>query len=172
MKRLAAALVAATALPALGAARIEAIAVKPAPASVASRVTISLSMNRPTPLDLAPCDIAIDPGDGEKGLQVTFGPGDGHMKEVRYTYRKVGTYKVMARGAGKHACEGERAVEVKVGFSGAASASPEKARCPQGWSVASQDGPRYTCRADAPSRPIRCEGGTKYFSESGLIGCR
>jgi hypothetical protein len=160
---------AALAVPALGAARIDAISVTPNPVSAGSFVSISLSMNRPTPLDLAPCDLELHPGDGEPPVKVTFGPADGKNKSASYAYKKAGTYKMVAKGAGKHACTGERATEIRVG---GASGAKVAGSCPEGWTVDSHEGAKFTCRPNPPSRPLKCEGGTRYFSENGMIGCK
>ena len=160
----------ALAAPAYGAARIDAIAVSPNPVSAGSFVSINLTMNRPTPLDLAPCDLEINPGDGEAPVKVTFNPTDGRNKSASYTYRKAGSFKMVAKGSGKNACAGERTTEIKVGSAGSAPAA--KVACPEGWAIASQDGAKYTCRANPPAKALLCEGGTRYFTENGAIGCR
>ena len=132
------------AMPAVGAARIDAITVSPSPASVGSFVSINLTMNRPSPLDLAPCDLAIDAGDGEPPLKITFQPTDGRNKAASYTYRKAGIFKMTAKGTGKDACAGERATEIRVGAGGAGQAA--KPSCPEGWSMLSQDSTKFTCQ--------------------------
>ena len=45
---------------------------------------------------------------------------------------------------------------------------------PAGWWLVpeSVQGARYSCRPNLPSRPLICSGGTSYFSENGVIGCR
>lgn len=131
--------------------------------------TLVLSMKRETPLDLAPCDLVIDTGDGEQPLRVTFGPSDSQTKRVSYTFKRAGTFKVSAKGTGRSACDGERVAEVLV--TSGPSAAP-RAACPAGWTAATRQGSRFTCRADPPAAPIRCDPGTKYFAEKGTIGCR
>jgi hypothetical protein len=45
------------------------------------------------------------------------------------------------------------------------------AACPDGWSMASSEGSRYTCRL-IPPRALACPEGTKYYSKGIEIGCR
>ena len=174
---LAGVLLAAAALPAHASARIEGIAVTRSSTAAGTPATIVLTMRRATPLDLAPCDMLIDTGDGEKPLAVTFGPTDSQSKPVSYTFKKSGSFKVNVKGTGKSACEGERSTDVLVTggtpAAAAAAAAPSGAGgCPAGWSVVSQDGAKFTCRANPPTSPLRCESGTRYFAEGGEIGCR
>lgn len=166
---LAAIVLGAVAAPAAHAsARIQAISVR-GPAVAGAPATLVLSMQRDTPLDLAPCDLLLDAGDGEKPMQVTFGPSDSQAKRVRYTFKKAGTFKVSVKGSGRSACEGERVAEVLV--TSVPSPAP-RAACPAGWTMATQQGSRFTCRANPPATPIKCDPGTKYFAEKGQIGCR
>lgn len=173
---LSAVLLASAALPANASARIEGVSVTRSSMSAGTPATLVLSMKRATPLDLAPCDLLIDTGDGEKPLHVTFGPTDSQTKTVSYTFKKAGSFRVNVKGTGRSACEGERATEVLVtGSPGAAAPVAQAAArvgCPAGWSVVMQEGSKLTCRANPPPVPIKCEAGTKYFAENGQIGCR
>jgi hypothetical protein len=132
---------------------------------------VTVTIERPTPIDML-CDTTVDLGDGTSKA-VNFGAGDKHQKTLQHKYAKAGTYKIVAKASGR--CEGTR--EASLAVSGAApqkSAAAVKPRCPRGWAVVadSQKGAAYSCQANAPASPIKCEGGTKYFAEKGLIGCR
>lgn len=167
------AVIACAAAPAYGSARIEAVSVARSPANVGAPATLVLSMRRATPLDLAPCDLLIDTGDGEKPLQITFGPADAQTKKVGYTFKKAGSFKVNVKGIGKSACEGSQGTEVLVSTgSPPAQAAAASASCPAGWSMATREGNKFTCRANPPPAPIKCGPGTRYFAENGQIGCR
>jgi len=77
-------------------------------------------------------------------------------------------------------CTGTRSASVIVGSQpetvapAAAPAMPRQAGCPAGWYVVpeSVQGSRYSCRPNLPPQALRCEGGTSYFAEGGVIGCR
>ena len=47
-------------------------------------------------------------------------------------------------------------------------------RNPAGWYLVPESvkGARYSCRPHLPAQALRCEGGTSYFAEGGVIGCR
>ncbi len=135
---------------------------------------ITVTIERPTPIDLI-CDTSVDLGDGTK-KPLNFGAGDKHQKTLQYKYAKSGSYKVTVKGTGR--CEGSK--EAAVSVNGSAPQKKEKAataaktHCPRGWSAVAdsvKDG-RYVCHANPPSKPIKCEGGATYFSENGVIGCR
>jgi hypothetical protein len=136
-----------------------------------SQVTVTIE--RPTPLDMM-CDASVDHGDG--GFQpLKFDMADKRTKTLQHKYAKPGTYKVVVKATGK--CEGMREVSlvIKGGAVEKVADKPSgKSRCPKGWTVvpASFQGNKYVCRAEPPAQPIKCEGGTKYFSENGAIGCR
>jgi hypothetical protein len=169
-------------------ARIDALSVAPGAPMAGSAVSFNIVMNRVTPLDLAPCDLAIDPGDGSAPMTLRFGATDSKNRSALYTYPRPGTYKARVRGTGSSSCDGEKEIEVKVGGTGPAATAPAVAPpalvpvaapaaaalggCPDGWSVATQDGLKFSCRANPPARPISCGDGTKYFVENGQIGCR
>jgi hypothetical protein len=55
-----------------------------------------------------------------------------------------------------------------------APAAPAGPGCPAGWWLVpeSVQGASYSCRPNLPARPLTCAGGTRYFSEGGVIGCR
>lgn len=158
-------------------ARIEGVSVTRSSTAAGTPGTIVLTMKRATPLDLAPCDMLIDAGDGEKPLQVTFGPTDSQSKPVAYTFKKPGNFKLTVRGTGRSACEGERSTDVLVTGGAPAAAAPAAvpaaaAGCPAGWSVSTQEGAKFTCRPNPPATPIACGTGTTYFADAGQIGCR
>lgn len=175
---IAAALAAGTAL---GAPRIESVSVSPNPARIdagkTADVVISVTIERPTPLDVS-CEATIDPGDGGRAATMSWDLGDRRTKTTRHEYAKPGTYRLKVSGSGKDACVGAREVVVTVGTSAAPSAKAAKSAagpsCPPGWALAegSVKGARFTCRPQAPAQPLQCAQGTKYFSARGEIGCR
>ena len=113
--------------------RIESLAVR-ADNTKATEVVISVSIERPTPLDLN-CDAVIDPGDGGK-FMMTWGIGDRRTKTARYDYKKAGTYRLRVSGTGKDACVGAKEATVSVGAGQARpAASSATPRCPSGWTL-------------------------------------
>ncbi|TAK83419.1 MAG: hypothetical protein EPO20_17360 [Betaproteobacteria bacterium] len=169
------------AAPAVAAPRIESVSVKPNPAPIeagkTADVVISVTIERPTPLDIS-CEATIDPGDGGRTLTLSWDLGDRRTKTTRHEYAKPGTYRLKVSGTGKGACVGAREVTVTVGTHAAAAAKPAKSAagpsCPPGWALAegSVRGARFTCRPQPPAQPLQCAQGTKYFSTHGEIGCR
>lgn len=182
MKRAPALVLAALAVPAAAAGpRIEMLAVKPNPAAFAGatppQVDITITIERPTPLDLT-CEARVDPGDGSGTYHVSFGIGDRRTKTVRHVYRRTGSFKITAAGIGKHGCEGARELVLIVRAAGSAAgpAGTQVAdpKCPSGWLLVPESvkGARYTCRPKPPAQALKCQAGTTYFAEEGLIGCR
>lgn len=175
-KRIASAVLLLLAEAAIAAPRLESVQVKPNPAPLeagkAAEVVISVTIERPTPLDIN-CDAQIDPGDGGKFL-MSWNLADRRTKTARYQYNKAGTYRLKVAGTGKDACNGLREVTVVVGSPSQAKATPPASKCPAGWTLVEQSaqGARYTCRAKAPAQPLQCTDGTNYFSERGEFGCR
>jgi len=139
------------AFPALAAPRLESVSVKPNPVpwkgEQTPEVVISVTIERPTPLDLV-CEASVDPGDGSKAKHINWEIGDRRTRTTRHDYKKPGTYKVVVTGTGKDACAGKREVSVTVG--GAAPAAkaeaPGAAQCPKGWTLAKgATAERFTC---------------------------
>jgi len=162
------------ATPAYAVPNIEHLAVKPS--GTPGEVEIAISIYRPTPLDLT-CDAILQTGDGSKPQRLEYGLGDRRTKIIKYTYKNAGSYRVKVSGTGEHACAGTREARVSVAAAQTAKASEKtvaRPKCPRGWTlvVGSLKGERYTCRADPPTQTLKCGGGTKYFSETGTIGCR
>lgn len=161
--------------PALAAPRIDRVSVSPNPAPFeagkGSDVVISVTIDRPTPLDIS-CEAIIDPGDGGRTLSMSWDLGDRRTKTTRYEYSKPGSYRLKVSGTGKDACTGARELTVRVGAPAAAAA--KGAGCPAGWTLVegSVKGARYSCRPQPPAQPLRCAQGTRYFAERGEIGCR
>jgi len=170
----------------LATARREALAVKPNPAvfaeGVPPRVEIAVTVNRST-TDRQACDVKVEAGDGTKESQLSFG-ADERTKTVHHVYKNPGSYQVKAvAGFG---CSGTRTVIVTVratpepapaapsASAPAEPAAPSGPGCPAGWWLVpeSAQGARYNCRPNLPARPLVCTGGTSYFSENGVIGCR
>ena len=136
------------------------------------------------------CVAIISAGDGERPRSLQFGPGRPDTQQLRLTFRKVGRYVIdIGPRDGQTDCTKAQAV-VSVHPEGsdkpAAAAKPatasapalersarEKlaAACPDGWSMASNDGARFTCRL-IPPRPLACPAGTSYFSQGTQIGCK
>jgi hypothetical protein len=154
---------------ALTAPRIDSVSVQVL-AGKANDVVISVSIERPTLLDLN-CDAVIDPGDGSR-IPISWNIGDSRTKTARYEYKRPGHYRVKVAGAGKEACVGAKEASVNVGTKVQAQSSPP--RCPSGWTLVEESvqGASYTCRPRAPLQPFRCAEGTTYFAERGEIGCR
>ena len=156
---------------AVAAPRIESLAVR-ADSTKATEVVISVSIERPTPLDLN-CDAVIDPGDGGK-FMMSWGIGDRRTKTARYDYKKPGAYRLRVSGTGKDACVGLKEVTVNVGGAVQPRSDVRTPRCPNGWALVDESvkGARYTCRPRPPPQALRCAEGTTYFVEAGEIGCR
>jgi len=151
------------ALPAWAAPRVANVSVKPM--EKGNEVLISVTIERPTPLDLT-CAVSIDPGDGGRGPTIAWDVAERRTKTTRYEYKKAGTYKMKVAGSGNDPCSGSRDVLVTVG-----GVKPvTKAQCPEGWELASSKGPAYTCRVRTPA--LSCADGTKYFTGKGEIGCK
>ena len=127
---------------AVAAPRIESLAVR-ADSTKATEVVISVSIERPTPLDLN-CDAVIDPGDGGK-FMMSWGIGDRRTKTARYDYKKPGAYRLRVSGTGKDACVGSKEVTVNVGGAVQPRSDVRTPRCPNG------KGPCLPC---ATSRPL------------------
>jgi len=155
----------------VAAPRIEALAVR-ADSTKATEVVISVSIERPTPLDLN-CDALVDPGDGGK-FMMSWTMGDRRTKTARYDYKKAGTYRLRVSGTGKDACVGLKEVTVNVGGAAQPRSDVRTPRCPSGWALVEESvkGARYTCRARPPAQTLRCAEGATYFAELGEIGCR
>lgn len=125
--------------------RLEAVSVKPNPVPLQgdkpSEVVISVTIERPTPLDIT-CEATVDPGDGGRAKVINWELGDRRTKTTRHEYTKAGTYKLVVTGTGKDACTGKREVSVTVGGSAAAKAraapsgDAAAAACPKGWTMA------------------------------------
>src|SRR5205823_2490645 len=109
-------------LAALAEPRIQAVSAKPNPAGgPPAEVTLTVSIERPTPLDIAKCEVAVDPGDGAAPLRFVFDIGDRHVKNNKHTYKKAGTFTVKATGAGQRPCRGTREATMAVGAKPAAA---------------------------------------------------
>jgi len=195
----AAAAVAAAMPAAFAATRLDELAVRPNPAvfvdGAPPPVEIVVTVSRGQ-FDKQPCDVIVDTGDGAAVTKLAFGLGDERTQRLRYTYRKPGSYQLKAlAGSG---CTGTRTVAVTVLATPATAPSPAASGnipaepsasvntpaasvnapagpgCPAGWWLVpeSVQGASYSCRPNLPARPLTCAGGTRYFSEGGVIGCR
>ena len=153
-------------VPALAAPRIANVSVKPM--EKGTEVLISVTIERPTPLDLT-CAVSIDPGDGNRGPTLAWDVAERRTKTTRYEYRKAGTYKMKVTGGGNDPCNGSRDVQVTVGGVKPTVAA-SKPGCPDGWELASSKGAAFTCRVKNPT--LSCAGGTKYFAGKGEVGCK
>jgi hypothetical protein len=174
-----------------------AVFVDGAPPQVEITVTVARGQ-----FDRQPCDVIIETGDGAAASKLGFGLGEERTKSLRYTYRKPGSYQLKAlagsgctgtRSVGMRVLAApEAAASLPAGESARANAPAEPAAsvnapaasvngpapagpgCPAGWWLVpeSVQGPSYNCRPNLPARPLTCAGGTRYFSEGGVIGCR
>jgi hypothetical protein len=97
--------------------------------------------------------VKIEPGDGGSALQLVFGI-DERTKTVQ--------------------AAPDAAPAASSAAAPADPAAPAGSGCPAGWWLVpeSVQGAQYSCRPNLPSRPLPCGGGTRYFSENGVIGCR
>ncbi|HYG55767.1 MAG TPA: PKD domain-containing protein [Burkholderiales bacterium] len=155
-------------LPAAAAPRISNVSAKEASGT---EVVITVTIERPTPLDLV-CSATIDPGDGGRGPTVSWDVGDRRTKTTRYDFKKPGTYTLKVSGTGNDPCGGSAQATVTVGAKGAkpAAAKAAKPACPDGWEMASTQGASFTCRVKNPT--LACPEGTKYFAGKGEVGCK
>jgi hypothetical protein len=125
-----------------------------------------------------PCLALISAGDGERPRSLQFGPGRPDTQQLRLTFRKAGRYVIdIGPRDGQTDCTKAQAV-VSVhpeGSDAQPAAKPAAAKvaaaCPDGWSMATNDGARFTCRL-VPPRPLTCPAGTTYFSQGAQIGCK
>jgi hypothetical protein len=184
----------AAAVPAvLAATRLDEVVARPNPAaftgSTPPQVEIAVTVSRGQ-FDRQACDVLVETGDGSNATSLIFAVSDERTKSLRHIYAKPGTYQLKVVAG--HGCSGSRTVNVAVqatpdaapGASGAAAAASSTAAaaeppaqaggCPAGWWLVpeSVQGAQYSCRPNLPSRPLPCAGGTRYFSENGVIGCR
>jgi len=114
----------------------------------------------------------VDLGDGASQT-FKYGVGDKRIKTLQHKYAKAGTYKVSVKGSGK--CGGAKETSVTIQAAAAkAAGKAAKPSCPKGWTVAADSvhDNRYTCNVNPPTKPIKCLGGTQYFYDKGVIGCR
>ena len=84
--------VASAAAPRLDSVSVQALAGK------SGDVVISVSIERPTLMDLT-CSATIDTGDGSQ-IAIAWNLGDSRTKTARYEYKRPGTYRVRVSGAG------------------------------------------------------------------------
>ena len=139
--------------------------------------------------------------DGERPRSLKFGSGNPDTQTLRITLRNTGRYIIdIGPRPGSTDCTKTQAV-VSVHEDKPAAAKPAAAKptiavapgpaitqplaapkgpsakdrmaaaCPDGWSMATNDGTRFTCRL-IPPRALTCPEGTKYFSKGVEIGCR
>ena len=138
MKRLAILLSLFWAGTALADPRIQSVSAK---AGAGNEATITVSIDRPTPLDIAKCEVDVDLGDGGKPMQFVFNIGDKHVKSNKHTYRKSGTYELKASGT----CKGSAATKVTVGGK-SAQADAAKPSCPSGWTLGVVKEKSFLCK--------------------------
>jgi hypothetical protein len=108
---------------ALAAPKIENVVVKPSQVQASSakpaEVEVSVSIAR-TRFDTGSCDARVDFGDGE-GRNLDFGVAS--TRTVKHAYKKGGSYKIVARGAGGKPCDGTQQAALTV----AQAPEPKKA---------------------------------------------
>ena len=107
MKVFLAAVLALLAAPAFASPRIAGLTAKQ---SAPQEVQVTVTIERPTPIDML-CDTSVNLGDGTTKA-VNFGMGDKHQKTLQHKYAKSGTYKLSVKGAGR--CKGSREASVTV----------------------------------------------------------
>jgi len=99
---------------ALAAPKIEKITVNPSQPKFAGgkapEVELAISISR-TRFDSGNCDARVDFGDGE-GRTVDFGVAA--KRNVKHTYKKSGSFTVVAKGVGKTPCDGMQQMPVVV----------------------------------------------------------
>ena len=157
------------------ATRLESVSVRPDRAERQVEIEVTIDRGR---FDKQPCEIMVKQGDDSSPTRLSIGVGDAPTRSVRHAYKKDGSYTV--RAAAASGCTGTRTASVLVGSQpqtiapAVAPATPRQAGCPAGWYVVpeSVQGSRYSCRPNLPAQALRCEGGTSYFAEGGVIGCR
>ena len=123
--------------------RIQSVSAKPA---AGNEVTVTVAIDRPTPLDIMKCGVAVDLGDGSKPMQFVFDIGDKHVKSSKHVYRKTGSYRLKASGTGERACKGSAETTVALGGKLAATAEAAKPECPSGWKLGAVKEKSFTCR--------------------------
>jgi hypothetical protein len=118
--------------------RIASVSAKP---GAGNEVTVTLSIDRPTPLDIAKCEVSVDLGDGSKPMHFVFNIGDKHVKSNKHTYKKAGTYELKASGT----CKGSAETKVSVGGK-AAQSDAAKPSCPSGWTLGVVKEKSFLCK--------------------------
>jgi hypothetical protein len=117
---------------ALAAPRIDSLVVKPNPAAFSGakgpEVEVTVSVKRGQ-FDSGGCEAAVDLGDGSRPRTVEFGVAT--AKTIRYVFKKDGSYKVTAKGAGRIACEGMREATLTVKGAPAKKPEPKKKPAPK-----------------------------------------
>jgi hypothetical protein len=138
---------------ALAAPRIDSLVVRPNPAAFsggkAPEIEVTVSVKRGQ-FDSGGCEVAVDLGDGSRPRTVEFGVAT--AKTIRYVFKKDGSYKVTAKGAGRTACEGmrEATLTVKGAPAPAKKAEPKKAEPKKKPAVKKKPDPKKK-GAEAPS---------------------
>jgi len=99
---------------ALAAPKVESVAVDPRQPKFTGdkppEVEVSVNVSR-TKFDKGGCDARVDFGDGE-GRTLDFDVAS--KRNVKHTYKKGGSYTVVAKGAGKRPCDGMAQMPVVV----------------------------------------------------------
>jgi hypothetical protein len=157
------------------ATRLDNLVVKPEPAERQVQIEVTVDRGR---FDKQACEVLVTPGDDSPPTRLTIAIGDAVTRSVPHTYKKDGSYTV--RAAASSGCTGTRTASVLVGSQPLETIPPSspssrpQAGCPAGWYVVpeSVQGVRYSCRPNLPAQALKCEGGTSYFAEGGVIGCR
>jgi len=118
--------------------RIASVSAKP---GTGNEITVTVTIDRPTPLDIAKCEVSVDLGDASKPMQFVFNIGDKHVKSNKHTYKKSGTYELKASGT----CKGSAATKVAIGGKSAA-ADVGKPSCPSGWTLGVVKEKSFLCK--------------------------
>ena len=133
-----------------------------------AEVTVSVHAKWGTPEN---CSAAVQAEEHAASPSLQFGPGLPQTQEIHLKFTRPGNYSVRvgsnARDGGSCGSVAQTVVRV-VGDGPQKAAAP---KCPDGWSMGSSSGARYTCRL-IPPPPLACPAGTTYFSQGTQIGCK
>ena len=124
--------------------RIQGVSAKP---GAGNEATVTVSIDRPTPLDIMKCEVAVDLGDGSKPMHFVFNIGDKHVKSNKHIYKKAGSYELKATGTGERGCTGSAATTIAVGGKApAGKVDAAKPSCPSGWTLGVVKEKSFTCK--------------------------
>lgn len=144
---------------------IDSLTVSPAQPVIGEAATLKIDGKKNGSMD---CAISVEFGDGKQEFIEVH---QGLPKEVQHVYEKAGSYTAKAVGTdhnGVNNCKSQASVSFKV--SGVRAPA-----CPSGWEVTPgsvKKNGAFSCRALAPTEPVKCSAGLKAFASNGVIGCK